>query len=322
MQRSSIAELKISWSGDFESLKRFVKESLNIVGTWSSPGGEKKLFSSSDVNIQWWKKKKFLAVDGPEASKVIRCLLNFIDSSFAEQCSDNIEVSSDKCQCTAAEMEGVKLDIVILEAKFNKQSDALEKLHNEMASLISKPKAAHLGESFTESTQNGEDIPTECLQNDKIQRLEADIAILVRGRNSEVNELNNIIDTLNKKSELIEASNVALKHEIIGLKMLKSSNHCNDMGNWNSEQCDHQSLDLINQGTKQKQMQKYGNRTQSLVNNPEGCLNDKAPVHEVSMVSIVSIEIADERVSEAEQHNITNNLPTTITDNNYYHYNS
>jgi hypothetical protein len=58
-------------------------------------------------------KNKFLAVDGPEASKVIRCLLNFIDSSFAEQCSDNIEVSSDKCQCTGVEMEGVKLDIVI-----------------------------------------------------------------------------------------------------------------------------------------------------------------------------------------------------------------
>ena len=151
-----------------------------------------------------------MAVDGLEASKVIRCLLNFIDSSFAEQCSDNIEVSSDKCQCTGVEMEGVKLDIVILEAKFNKQSEALEKLHNEMASLISKPKAADLDESFTESTQNGEDIPTEYLQNDKIQRLEADIAILVRGRNSEVNELNNIIDTLNKKSELIEASNVAL----------------------------------------------------------------------------------------------------------------
>ena len=227
-------------------------------------------------------KNKFLAVDGPEASKVIRCLLIFIDSSFAEQCSDNIGVSSDKCQCTGVEMEGVKLDIVILEAKFNKQSDALEKLHNEMVSLISKP--ADLGESFTESTQNGEDIPKEYLQNDKIQRLEADIAILVRGRNSEVNELNNIIDILNKKSELIEASNVALKHEIVGLKMLKSSNHCNDMGNWNSEQCDHQSLDLINQGTKQKQMQKYGNRTQSLVNNPEGCLNDKATMHEVSIM--------------------------------------
>ncbi|CAB4006301.1 Hypothetical predicted protein [Paramuricea clavata] len=72
-----------------------------------------------------------------------------------------------------------------------------------MASLIqSKPKAADLGESFTETTQNGEDIPIEHLQNDKIQRLEADIAILVRGRNSEVNELNNIIDTLNKKNEL------------------------------------------------------------------------------------------------------------------------
>ena len=31
-------------------------------------------------------------------------------------------------------------------------------------------------------------------------------------------------------------------------------------------------------------MQKYGNRTQSLVNNPEGCLNDKATMHEVSIM--------------------------------------
>ena len=58
--------------------------------------------------------------------QVIHSLLIFIDSSFAEQCPDNIKVSSNKCQCTGVEMEGLKLDIVILEAKFNKQSDALE----------------------------------------------------------------------------------------------------------------------------------------------------------------------------------------------------
>ena len=86
---------------------------------------ERKSYSQAVMLTYNGGKKKFLAVDGPEASKVIRCLLNFIDSSFAEQCSDNIEVSSDKCQCTGVEMEGVKLDIVILEAKFNKQSDAL-----------------------------------------------------------------------------------------------------------------------------------------------------------------------------------------------------
>ena len=98
--------------------------------------------------------------------QVIHSLLIFIDSSFAEQCPDNIKVSSNKCQGTGVEMEGLKLDIVILEAKFNKQSDALEKLQNETASLISK-LMAHSSESLsidnpicTESTQNGEDIPT------------------------------------------------------------------------------------------------------------------------------------------------------------------
>ena len=58
--------------------------------------------------------------------QVIHSLLIFIDSSFAEQCPDNIKVSSNKCQGTGVEMEGLKLDIVLLEAKFNKQSDALE----------------------------------------------------------------------------------------------------------------------------------------------------------------------------------------------------
>ncbi len=36
--------LKLSWTGDYESFKRLVKNYLNITGDWVSPGGERKHF--------------------------------------------------------------------------------------------------------------------------------------------------------------------------------------------------------------------------------------------------------------------------------------
>ena len=39
-------DLKLSWSGDYESLKLFVDSELNLQGKWTSTGGENKLFES------------------------------------------------------------------------------------------------------------------------------------------------------------------------------------------------------------------------------------------------------------------------------------
>ena len=37
---STIKPLGLSWTGDFESLKYFVAESLKLAGTWSQPEGD------------------------------------------------------------------------------------------------------------------------------------------------------------------------------------------------------------------------------------------------------------------------------------------
>ncbi len=37
---STIKPLGLSWTGDFESLKYFVAESLKLAGTWSQLGGD------------------------------------------------------------------------------------------------------------------------------------------------------------------------------------------------------------------------------------------------------------------------------------------
>ena len=42
------ANLRLSWVGDHESLKEFIKDSLMVQGTWSSPAGEMKLFKAEN----------------------------------------------------------------------------------------------------------------------------------------------------------------------------------------------------------------------------------------------------------------------------------
>ena len=48
MEAKALREnLCFAWSGDFESLKLFIKEDLKLDGTWLHPGGDKKLFSTT-----------------------------------------------------------------------------------------------------------------------------------------------------------------------------------------------------------------------------------------------------------------------------------
>jgi hypothetical protein len=54
------ANLRLSWIGDHDSLKEFVRDNLILQGTWSSPAGEKKLFESEGLTILWLKKKKLV----------------------------------------------------------------------------------------------------------------------------------------------------------------------------------------------------------------------------------------------------------------------
>ena len=63
--------LGIAWTGDFESLKQFVSEHLKVDGAWSSPGSDKKLFTSENVIISWRKSKGILLVSGEKAVNIV-----------------------------------------------------------------------------------------------------------------------------------------------------------------------------------------------------------------------------------------------------------
>ena len=96
-----LSNLKLSWTGDLESLKTFVEGNLNLQGTWSQPGGEKKLFVAENLTNKWLKNKKFLSIEGKNVHKVVLYLIEYIGSESDQQnydaCSiDNTEIHSKK----------------------------------------------------------------------------------------------------------------------------------------------------------------------------------------------------------------------------------
>ena len=73
---STLKSLGLAWSGDLiESLKTFVSKSLKLIGTWSQPGGDKKVFTGKNVSIIWRKNKNLLVFEGVKANQ----LKKFVD---------------------------------------------------------------------------------------------------------------------------------------------------------------------------------------------------------------------------------------------------
>jgi hypothetical protein len=71
-------KLKLSWTGDLTSFKRFVEENIAISGIWESPGDERKSYSDGYTTIMWWKNKKKLQFSGKEADKTKQTFCNIL----------------------------------------------------------------------------------------------------------------------------------------------------------------------------------------------------------------------------------------------------
>ena len=55
-----------SWKGNLSQLRRLVQNELKLTGNWSSPGGDRKVFKSTDtrIKIKWYgQKRKKLVID-------------------------------------------------------------------------------------------------------------------------------------------------------------------------------------------------------------------------------------------------------------------
>ncbi|CAB3994751.1 Hypothetical predicted protein [Paramuricea clavata] len=104
------------------------------------------------------------------------------------------------CQCRllAADLEEVKLDMVIMQRNMESKIFAIEKSRES-----------------EEINQLQKELSNE---REKCKNLEADISILIRGRNKEVNELNNTIVSLENRLKSSEAMNESLRQSIMQMK--------------------------------------------------------------------------------------------------------
>lgn len=66
-----IGNLSLAWSGDFESLKKFANEILQLDGVWTQPGDDRKLFTFGDSNMYFGERK------GYYCQQVVRGLMRF-----------------------------------------------------------------------------------------------------------------------------------------------------------------------------------------------------------------------------------------------------
>ena len=109
-----------------------------------------------------------------------------------------------KCGVFAAELEGVKLDMLIMNKNIESKMSACMDVRVKDAEIIQLKKAL-----FNEK--------------ERCKQLEDDLATLIRGRNQEINELNNTIVLFENKIKSTKASNESLSDTIMCINSVKIS---------------------------------------------------------------------------------------------------
>lgn len=146
--RSASFGLGLCWTQDFVSLKRFVSESLNLDGVWSSPGGDKKVFSIGHSSISWRKNNKVLNFYGDDVDdlrrKFCQIMCGFTNNeNVKREKAPVIDLDGEfhgSCRCSEIipDVEGLKLDIVVAEKVIQSNSDAIDMVKYELKKIHDK----------------------------------------------------------------------------------------------------------------------------------------------------------------------------------------
>ena len=150
---------KYWWTGSLDDLKQFVDKNLEIKGKWSSPGGNVKLFTATDSNfvIKWnGPRSQKLTIEGDDCDNYLE--EKFEKLSVRSQCEqagkgklsakkDDTLKSLEPCVCackcsggiTVATLEGLKLDVAILESRLN-VANSYDGVVSELDSIRSKQR--------------------------------------------------------------------------------------------------------------------------------------------------------------------------------------
>lgn len=236
---------RLKWTGDLISLKNFFNEILGLHGKWTSPGGNSKRFNCSnyDFTVTWYCKKQLtLLFQGRNGECLKQKLIAYVgetkvnNQSVQSPCGqpsspslfssddDAVENSTEmvggtidriksfeKCACSCrslgVDVEGVKLDITILQREMKVVSSQL--LNNEDCGDINMKDALFRAK-------------------ERSKQLENDMCVIVKERNFEVDKLNQTICSLNDEIRTIEEERDALR---LALNLITDEKQVIDLNN-------------------------------------------------------------------------------------------
>lgn len=161
---------RLIWTSDLETLKKFVEETIQQHGKWSSPGGTTKTFKSDNnrLTITWYRgKQSTLAFQGKDGPLLKEQLVNLFQRNEAQKPIDDADsllsqgpevTKNDKQQVMAAgegsgldnrdckglsrelfaEMEGIKLELVILQKQVEANTRSLSSDRQREETIINE----------------------------------------------------------------------------------------------------------------------------------------------------------------------------------------
>ena len=121
------------WEGNLPQLKSFVEKTLKIDGSWSSPGGEAKLFKGENVILKWHgptRKKLVVQEDREDCSveSILQCLCrgvekSQIDTEISIEASEGINMQRSSINKT--ELASLKLELSTVWAVVDRIQDTI-----------------------------------------------------------------------------------------------------------------------------------------------------------------------------------------------------
>ena len=165
---------RLIWTSDLETLKKFVEGTIQQHGKWSSPGGATKTFKSDNnrLTITWYRgKESTLVFQGKDGPLLKEQLVNLFQRNEAQKPIDDADSllsanstalqsggqgrkqqvmaagegsGLDNCDCNGlsrelfAEMEGIKLELVILQKQVEANTRSLSSNLQSEETIISE----------------------------------------------------------------------------------------------------------------------------------------------------------------------------------------
>ena len=112
---------KFKWNGPFQSLKMLMTELTKNESKWSASGGYCKLLELNDLAIRWYadSKSELRNIAGLARPAVEVTSNNYKEAEHAAINTGRMDASDSSCSCAYinADMEGIKLDLTILESR-------------------------------------------------------------------------------------------------------------------------------------------------------------------------------------------------------------